>query len=76
MYAHGEEKVSDEELAESVLVGSDVDAHVEGIRELLELRPTVIVLQNNSPDPHRAIEVYGKEVLPALRSIHTAAPSR
>ena len=67
---------SDAELAESVLVGSDVEAHVEGIRRLMELRPTVLVLQNNSPDPHRAIEVYGEEVLPALRSIHTAAPSR
>jgi coenzyme F420-dependent glucose-6-phosphate dehydrogenase len=76
MYEHGEEVVSDEELADQVIVGSDVDAHVEGIRELLELRPTVIVLQNNSPDPHRAIQVYGEEVLPALRSIHTAAPSR
>jgi len=76
MYEHGEEVISDDELADQVIVGSDVDAHVEGIRELLELRPTVIVLQNNSPDPHRAIEVYGKEVLPALRSIHSAAPSR
>jgi coenzyme F420-dependent glucose-6-phosphate dehydrogenase len=72
----GEEKVSDDELAESVLVGSDVDAHIEGIRELLKLRPTCVVLQNNSPDPHRAIQVYGEEVLPALRSIHTAAPRR
>jgi coenzyme F420-dependent glucose-6-phosphate dehydrogenase len=69
MYEHGEEVVSDEELRQSVIVGSDVDAHVDRIRELLEMRPTVIVLQNNSPDPHRAIEVYGKEVLPALRSV-------
>jgi coenzyme F420-dependent glucose-6-phosphate dehydrogenase len=69
MYEHGEEVVSDDELRESVVVGSDVEAHVEGIRELMKLGPTVIVLQNNSPDPHRAIQVYGEKVLPALRSV-------
>ena len=42
--------------------------HVERIRELEELGATVIVLQNNSgADPLKAIEVYGREVLPALR---------
>jgi coenzyme F420-dependent glucose-6-phosphate dehydrogenase len=42
--------------------------HVERIRELEELGATVIVLQNNSgADPLGAIEVYGREVLPALR---------
>ncbi len=73
MYAHGEEVVSDEELKESVIVGSDPGAHVEQIRELLALGPTVIVLQNNSPDPHRAIQVYGEKVLPELRSVRVGA---
>jgi coenzyme F420-dependent glucose-6-phosphate dehydrogenase len=76
MYEHGEEVISDEQLRESVLVGSDAQAHVDGIRKLQELGPSVIVLQNNSPDPHRAIDVYGSEVLPALRSVHSTAPSR
>jgi coenzyme F420-dependent glucose-6-phosphate dehydrogenase len=69
MYEHGEEVISDDELRERVIVGSDVEAHVEKLRGLLELGPSVIVLQNNSPDPHRAIEVYGEKVLPALRSV-------
>jgi coenzyme F420-dependent glucose-6-phosphate dehydrogenase len=73
MYEHGEEVISDDELKESVIVGSDPDAHVEQIRELLALGPTVIVLQNNSPDPHRAIQVYGEKVLPALRSVRVGA---
>ena len=38
------------------------------LRELEELGATVIVLQNDSgADPLRAIEVYGEQVLPALR---------
>ncbi len=38
------------------------------LRELEQLGATVIVLQNNSgADPLRAIEVYGEQVLPALR---------
>jgi coenzyme F420-dependent glucose-6-phosphate dehydrogenase len=69
MYEHGEERISDDELRKSVIAGSDVEEHVERIRELQELGPTVIVLQNNSPDPHKAIEVYGEKVLPALRSV-------
>jgi coenzyme F420-dependent glucose-6-phosphate dehydrogenase len=70
MYEHGEEQVSDEELAQSAIVGSDPELHAERIRELERMGATVIVLQNNSgADPHRAIEVYGERVLPALRSV-------
>ena len=69
MYEHVEEVISDDHLRDQLLIGSDPEAHIEGIRELLELRPTVIVLQNNSPDPHAAIEFYGEHVLPALRSV-------
>ncbi|MDA0170420.1 TIGR03557 family F420-dependent LLM class oxidoreductase [Solirubrobacter taibaiensis] len=68
MYAHGEEQMSDSELAEKAIIGSDPALHAERIRELEELGPTVIVLQNNSgADPLKAIEVYGRDVLPALR---------
>jgi len=43
---------------------------VDRIRELEDLGATVIVLQNNSgADPLKAIEVYGAEVLPALRGV-------
>ena len=68
MYEHGEREVSDEEFAGSGLIGADPDHHVEKLRELEQLGPTVIVLQNNSAAaPVRAIEVYGEQVLPALR---------
>jgi hypothetical protein len=41
----------------------------ERLRELEQLGPTVIVLQNNSAaDPLGAIELLGRDVLPALRS--------
>ena len=68
MYEHGEDEMSDEEFAQNAIVGSDPDRHVERLRELEELGPTVVVLQNNSgADPMKAIEVYGERVLPALR---------
>jgi coenzyme F420-dependent glucose-6-phosphate dehydrogenase len=68
MYEHGEQELSDEEFAQNVIAGSDPEQHVERIRELEQLGATIIVLQNNSgADALRAIEVYGSEVLPALR---------
>jgi hypothetical protein len=54
--------------AERRCIGSDPEKQVERLRELEQLGPTVIVLQNNSgADSMRAIEVYGEQVLPALR---------
>jgi coenzyme F420-dependent glucose-6-phosphate dehydrogenase len=68
MYEHGEEQMSDEEFKQNAIISSDPKEHVERIKELEELGATVIVLQNNSgADPLKAIEVYGREVLPALR---------
>lgn len=68
MYEHGEQEMSDEEFAQNAIIGSDPDHHVERLRELKELGPTVVVLQNNSSkDPLRAIEIYGEQVLPTLR---------
>jgi coenzyme F420-dependent glucose-6-phosphate dehydrogenase len=68
MYEHGEQELSDEEFAQNVIAGSDPEQHVERIRELEQLGATIIVLQNNSgADALRAIEVFGSEVLPALR---------
>jgi coenzyme F420-dependent glucose-6-phosphate dehydrogenase len=68
MYAHGEEQMSDEEFERSAIIASDPGEIVARIRELEELGPTVIVLQNNSgPHALEAIELFGREVLPALR---------
>ena len=68
MYDNGESQMSDDEFKENAIISSDPSEHVDRIRELEELGATVIVLQNNSgADPLKAIEVYGAEVLPALR---------
>lgn len=69
MYEHGEEEMSDEEFKRSAIIASDPAEHVGRIKALEALGATVIVLQNNS-GAHAldAIELYGREVLPALRA--------
>jgi len=68
VYAHGEETTSDKDVKEGFIVGADPAVHAERIREIEQLGATIVVLQNNSgADPLRAIEVYGEQVLPALR---------
>jgi coenzyme F420-dependent glucose-6-phosphate dehydrogenase len=69
MYERGELQVSDEKLRESMIISSDPAEHVERIHQVEELGATTIVLANNSgADPHAAIDVYGREVLPSLRA--------
>jgi hypothetical protein len=67
MYEHGEKQISDDELREALIISSDPERHVERIREAEALGATTMALMNVSgADPHRAIEVYGERVLPAL----------
>ena len=69
MYARAKERISDEDFRARFIVGSDTAHHVERIREIEKLGPTVICLQNASgADPHGALNIYGAEVLPALRA--------
>jgi coenzyme F420-dependent glucose-6-phosphate dehydrogenase len=68
MYERGEEQVSDEELAETMIISSDPGTHVEKIREVEALGATTVALMNNSgADPDGAIETYARDVLPRLR---------
>jgi coenzyme F420-dependent glucose-6-phosphate dehydrogenase len=68
MYERGEQEVSDDELREAMIIGADPAAHVERIREIEAMGATTVALMNNSgADPHAAIEVYGRHVLPKLR---------
>jgi coenzyme F420-dependent glucose-6-phosphate dehydrogenase len=69
MVRMADEQMSDEEFAkEGFLVGDDAGEHVERLRELLELNPTVVCLQGiGDADPLGSIRRYGEEVLPALR---------
>jgi coenzyme F420-dependent glucose-6-phosphate dehydrogenase len=69
MYERGEEQLSDDDLKESFIIGSDPRMHAERIREVEQLGATIVVLMNNSgADPHGAIRTYGEKVLPALKS--------
>jgi coenzyme F420-dependent glucose-6-phosphate dehydrogenase len=73
MYEEGERQVSDEDLKEALIISSDPEAHIERIREGEGLGATTMALMNVSgADPHRAIDVYGGKVLPAL----ARAPAR
>jgi coenzyme F420-dependent glucose-6-phosphate dehydrogenase len=68
------EKVSDEEFAkEGFIVAADPDEHVERLREMAKVEPTVICLQLiGSADPDGTIRTYGEHVLPALRKTPVA----
>jgi coenzyme F420-dependent glucose-6-phosphate dehydrogenase len=73
MYEHGEQEVSDDEFKENAIISADPEHHVERLREVEELGATIVVLQNNSgAAPAKAIEVYGSDVLPALRGERVA----
>jgi coenzyme F420-dependent glucose-6-phosphate dehydrogenase len=68
MYKRGEEQMSDQELREAMIISSDPAVHLERIREVEGMGATTVALMNNSgADPHAAIEVYAREVLPRLR---------
>jgi coenzyme F420-dependent glucose-6-phosphate dehydrogenase len=72
MYEHGEEAVSDDELKQALIISSDPEAHADRIREAQELGATTMALMNVSgADPHRAIEVYGGQVLRAVGAVAT-----
>jgi coenzyme F420-dependent glucose-6-phosphate dehydrogenase len=67
MYEHGEETVSDEDLKQALIISSDPEVHAERIREAERLGATIVAAMNVSgADPHKAVEVYGGKVLPAL----------
>jgi coenzyme F420-dependent glucose-6-phosphate dehydrogenase len=67
MFENGANQFSDVDLKEALIISSDPEVHADRIREAEGLGATIMALMNVSgADPHRAIEVYGGEVLPAL----------
>ncbi len=69
MFDKADREVSDEEFAQSYIVGSDPEHHVERIRQVEQLGATVVCLQNGSgADPLGALRTYGERILPALKS--------
>jgi coenzyme F420-dependent glucose-6-phosphate dehydrogenase len=68
MYANAEREVSDEEFAQSYIIGRDPELHVRRLREVEQLGATIVCIQNGSgSDPLRALQVYGAQVLPELK---------
>jgi coenzyme F420-dependent glucose-6-phosphate dehydrogenase len=73
MFENSERQVSDDQLKEALIISSDPEVHADRIREAEKLGATTMALMNVSgADPHRAIEVYGRRVLPVLAK----APAR
>ncbi len=69
IYRNGEDQVPDSMFEAQVIVSSDPSTHVKRIRMLEKLGATTVVLMNVSgADPHEALRVYGREVLPQLRA--------
>jgi coenzyme F420-dependent glucose-6-phosphate dehydrogenase len=67
MQEEGERQISDDDLREALIISSDPEVHIERIREAEKLGATTMVMMNCSgSEPHRAIDVYGGQVLPAL----------
>jgi coenzyme F420-dependent glucose-6-phosphate dehydrogenase len=68
MFDKADSEVSDEEFAQSYIISSDPEHHVERIREIEELGATVVCLQNGSgAEPLGALRTYGERILPALK---------
>ena len=67
MQEEGERQISDDDLREALIISSDPEVHIDRIREAEKLGATTMVVMNCSgSEPHRAIDVYGGQVLPAL----------
>ena len=68
MFDKADREVSDEEFAQSYIIGSDPEHHVQRIRQVEELGATVVCLQNGSgAEPLGALRTYGERILPALK---------
>lgn len=69
MQRRADAQMSDEEFArEGFLISSDVEEHIERIREMERAGATVICLQLiGRADPFGSIRTYGERVLPVLR---------
>jgi TAT-translocated FGD2 family F420-dependent dehydrogenase len=61
-----EREIELEDITEQWAVGTDPCVHIEAIRDLAKMGVTHVVVHVPSEDQSRAIEFYGREVIPAL----------
>jgi alkanesulfonate monooxygenase SsuD/methylene tetrahydromethanopterin reductase-like flavin-dependent oxidoreductase (luciferase family) len=59
--------VSEEQVAESVLCSGDPERHVAAIREYADAGYDHVHVQQSGQDQERLLDLYAREVLPALR---------
>lgn len=65
----GGEQVTDDELTEQTIVSADAVAHVDRLRELEQLGPTIVSVMNvSAADPQGMLRAYGADVIPVLRA--------
>jgi coenzyme F420-dependent glucose-6-phosphate dehydrogenase len=67
--------LSVEQTARRFIVSSDPDEHVEKIKAYLDLGFNHLVFHAPGPDQEKFLRLYGKEILPRLRSLAPAAPA-
>jgi G6PDH family F420-dependent oxidoreductase len=60
--------VTEEQVAEGILCSNEAERHVEGIREYLDAGYDNVHVQQCGQDQDRLLDLYEREVLPALRS--------
>lgn len=61
-------QIGDDDLREKLILSTDPTVHVERVLQLVELGADIVCLQNVAgADPLGTIELYGDEVLPAVR---------
>jgi coenzyme F420-dependent glucose-6-phosphate dehydrogenase len=63
------DELSVEQIAKRFIVSTDPDEHVAQIRTYLDLGFTHLVFHAPGPDQDKFLRLYGKEILPRLRSV-------
>jgi coenzyme F420-dependent glucose-6-phosphate dehydrogenase len=63
------DELSVEQTAKRFIVSTDPDEHVEKIKTYLDLGFTHLVFHAPGPDQEKFLRLYGKEILPRLRSV-------
>jgi coenzyme F420-dependent glucose-6-phosphate dehydrogenase len=63
------DELSVEQTAKRFIVSTDPDEHVDKIKQYLDLGFTHLVFHAPGPDQEKFLRLYGKEILPRLRSL-------
>ena len=62
--------VGDKQLAQYWLIGTKPDDHIKHLEKFVKLGFQDIHVQSSSPDEFKTLKMYGKHVLPYIRSTY------